>query len=353
MIPEALTSEKFLLQSGKTIVYSTIICLLLSIVGSAVVYKRAEQKHRKPPGPIPQFINKLMHREPFSFLFHGIFWSCILVIGCPLAGFGLILLSIWKGFKYLVFRTSMVDAIKGDKEMAVYITGCDSGFGKDLALALSTKGYVVFAGCLSEDGMKQYEGMNSVIRLKVDVTKEADSQLAATAVSDWLASPPAQKSNKKTRVLHCIVNNAGIGNIGLIDWLDLSTFRKLMDVNCFGTIRTVKAFLPLFKNQAFANLHPDARIVNVVSLAGLISTTGACAYSSSKHAADAFTSCLRLEMKAFKVPVVSVNPSWHQTPLAESTGDLLDQVWSRLSPETQEEYGEEFFSSFSQTFLDK
>jgi len=71
--------------------------------------------------------------------------------------------------------------------------------------------------------------MNSVIRLKVDVTKEADSQLAATAVSDWLASPPAQKSNKKTRVLHCIVNNAGIGNIGLIDWLDLSTFRKLMD----------------------------------------------------------------------------------------------------------------------------
>ena len=115
---------------------------------------------------------------------------------------------------------------------------------------------------------------------------------------------------------------------------------SIVSVNCFGTIRTVKAFLPLFKKQAFANLHPDARIVNVVSLAGLISTTGACAYSSSKHATDAFTSCLRLEMKAFKVPVVSVNPSWHQTPLADSTGDQLDSAWSLLSAETREEYGE-------------
>ena len=75
-------------------------------------------------------------------------------------------------------------------------------------------------------------------------------------------------------------------------------------------------------------------------MAGLISTTGACAYSSSKHATDAFTACLRLEMKAFKIPVVSVNPSWHQTPLSESIGELLNDVWNGLSQETQEEYGE-------------
>ena len=114
-------------------------------------------------------------------------------------------------------------------------------------------------------------------------------------------------------------------------------------VNCFGTIRTVKSFLPIFKEQAFQSSHPDARIVNVVSMAGLISTTGACAYSSSKHAAEAFTSCLRLEMQAFNVPVISVNPSWHQTPLSDSTGQLLDSIWNRLTPETREEYGEGTF----------
>ena len=68
-------------------------------------------------------------------------------------------------------------------------------------------------------------GHDNINPLKVDVTKNDDSIDAAATVSKWLED----KSQSKKRVLHSIVNNAGIGNIGLIDWLDLSTFRKVMD----------------------------------------------------------------------------------------------------------------------------
>lgn len=68
-------------------------------------------------------------------------------------------------------------------------------------------------------------GMANMFPIKVDVTKDEHTNEAATYISKWLQQP----SSKKQRVLHCIVNNAGIGNLGLIDWLDLSTFRKVMD----------------------------------------------------------------------------------------------------------------------------
>lgn len=325
-------------------------CVALSGIGSFVAYDRTKKKLRTPPGPIPQYINKFLHTEPFSFIFYGIFWSGVLIIVYPVVGILLLIISMLKVIKYLHSpKAKVVDAKNGDKELAVYITGCDSGFGKDLAFALYDKGFIVFPGCLSEDGMKQFEGMANMFPIKVDVTKDEHTNEAATYISKWLQQP----SSKKQRVLHCIVNNAGIGNLGLIDWLDLSTFRKVMDVNCFGTIRTVKSFFPIFKKQVFEKSHPEARIVNVTSLAGLMSNTGACAYSSSKHAAEAFTACLRLELQAFNIPVVSVNPSWHQTPLSDSTGAKLDDVWNDLSPEVQEEYGKEYFSSFSENFLKK
>jgi len=54
---------------------------------------------------------------------------------------------------------AVVFPIAGERELGVCITGCDSGFGKDLALALAKKGYTVFAGCLRcDDGKVQFKG---------------------------------------------------------------------------------------------------------------------------------------------------------------------------------------------------
>ena len=68
-------------------------------------------------------------------------------------------------------------------------------------------------------------GIDNIFPLKMDVTKEDDLIKAASDVLKWIKNPSA----KKTRVLHSVVNNAGIGAAGLIDWSPVSTYQKVID----------------------------------------------------------------------------------------------------------------------------
>jgi NAD(P)-dependent dehydrogenase (short-subunit alcohol dehydrogenase family) len=158
------------------------------------------------------------------------------------------------------------------------------------------------------------------------------------------------------------MNNAGIGKIGYVDWVDLTDYQRCMDVNCYGHIRMVKAFLPIFKSQAVYVFRDDQRpknrpsplsssfyapqIVNVISMAG--TSRGGLAltpYEVSKTAAEAFTDGLRLEMKMWGVTVVDINPSFHTTPLTTNIYDKLqEELWTRqLSDSLKREYGRGMF----------
>jgi short-subunit dehydrogenase len=103
-----------------------------------------------------------------------------------------------------------------------------------------------------------------------------------------------------------------------------------------------KAFLPIFKQQAIGRTYGDSQIVNMVSMAGMLSAggVGSTAYEVSKNAAEAFTNALRLEMKMFGVKVVSVNPSVHSTPLVSDIKIKSKEVWDNLSPDLKKEYGQ-------------
>jgi NAD(P)-dependent dehydrogenase (short-subunit alcohol dehydrogenase family) len=108
-----------------------------------------------------------------------------------------------------------------------------------------------------------------------------------------------------------------------------------------GTVRCCKGFLPLFKEQAIKGTYKDARILNNVSMGGLVSgSTGMVAYHASKFAAQAFSICLRNEMAAFGIQVTTINPSFHETPMTESMGDDSRKMWEKLPGETRAEYGE-------------
>lgn len=75
-------------------------------------------------------------------------------------------------------------------------------------------------------------------------------------------------------------------------------------------------------------------------MAGLVTgQMGLSAYAASKHAANAFSSCLRMEVKAFGVQVTTVNPSFHATPLVHSMGEEAAKGWAKLDETTKEEYG--------------
>lgn len=167
-----------------------------------------------------------------------------------------------------------------------------------------------------------------------DVTQEGHLVSSVDVVKAWLA-----EKGKKRR-LHAIVNNAGVGLVGLIDWASIQDYEFCMNVNCYGMIRTVKAYLPLLKSQVVDGNYTSARIVNVTSMAGLTTAQNGSIYFVSKHAAEAFTNCLRLEMRDWDIDVVTVNPSFHETPLVTVMESQWRQCWERLDPDLRQQYGE-------------
>jgi short-subunit dehydrogenase len=99
-----------------------------------------------------------------------------------------------------------------------------------------------------------------------------------------------------------LVNNAGYGLFGPIELLPLNSARHQLEVNTFGAMRLVQLVVPDMRETG------RGRIINVSSVAGRISVPMGGWYSASKHAIEALTDALRLELGAFGIYAISVMP---------------------------------------------
>lgn len=130
---------------------------------------------------------------------------------------------------------------------------------------------------------------------------------------------------------------AGIGSGGLVDWMPLEQYRFILEVNFFSMVAMTKAFIPLLKKTE------NSRIVNVTSLAGLV--PGApmmSAYAASKHAAEAFSNSLRIELEGWGIKVVTVNPAFHKTLIAHNSSPSIIKSYESLDPAKREAYGKDY-----------
>jgi len=212
-----------------------------------------------PPGPRLQKLNALLHQdEAIACIAYACFW--IVVFGCtfPIVVTVLLLrlvaqlVSLNRGWAGL----DEYDPSKHpDRELAVVITGCDSGFGKEIALRAAETGYVVFAGCLREESFVQFRMVSSqqtgnVIPLKMDVTIGDEVVNAALRVSEWIEEAE-KKSNGKKRVLHALLNNAGIAEDTGTDLTPLSSFQRVMDGTTSNSTDTVTSSSASFSFLAY------------------------------------------------------------------------------------------------------
>jgi NAD(P)-dependent dehydrogenase (short-subunit alcohol dehydrogenase family) len=343
-----------------------------------------------PPPRWVQKINAVLHSEPLASLVYGLYWSLVLILSFPLVlsvlwgrTIGRILVALLWPETATTYDPSRRSGSKHDdsekQEWAVVITGCDTGFGRELALRAADKGYIVFAGCLHPSSWKDESATiltkGTIFPLPMDVTKDDQVQNAVAKVKAWLTDATTeQPTNPPKRILHAVINNAGVGLGGLVDWTEMSTFQYCLDgtcctyfvwcqcspfsplshrprcnfmgkiVNYLGMIRVCKAFLPLFQQQAAQRVHVRGamRILNVTSMAGLVAsgTSGLAAYGASKHAANAFSTVLRTELAGFGISVTTINPSFHATPLVKDMGEQLTKVWNNLEDAKRKEYGQ-------------
>ncbi|XP_053231191.1 retinol dehydrogenase 5 [Podarcis raffonei] len=219
------------------------------------------------------------------------------------------------------------------KDKHVFITGCDTGFGNMLAKRLDKKGFQVLAGCLTQKGADNLQRSSSpnLRTILLDVT---NSESISKAVQ-WVKGEVGEKG------LFGLVNNAGVANpIGPTEWMSVEDYRKVMSVNTFGVIEVSLAFLPLLKRAR-------GRVVNTSSVLGRLSANGG-GYCVSKYTVEAFSDSLRRDMYHFGIKVSIVEPGFFKTAVTnlESIEASLRLLWDRLSPETRQSYGEDFFPNY-------
>ncbi|CAD5229535.1 unnamed protein product [Bursaphelenchus okinawaensis] len=239
---------------------------------------------------------------------------------------------------------SLLDNLPDVSKMTVFITGCDSGFGQDLALKCLRHDMTVFAGCLTDKGIKELEDYIPLLPsgilhpIKIDVTTDESVIEAKNKIEKILEG----------KGLDGLVNNAGIvGEIGFDDWLTLDSYKAALEVNLFGVIRVTHAFKELIKMN-------KGRIVNVASVMGIVSISGLAPYSISKYGINAFSNAIRTEYKQFGVTVSTLEPGFFKTPLAspENNKIRIQKQWEKLPEAVKNEYGDEFFNKTSQTTHD-
>lgn len=181
-----------------------------------------------------------------------------------------------------------------------FITGCSTGFGREIALAALESGYrvVVTARRLASiaDLVQQYP--QSAYPIALDVT---NAQQIDTAIEQALAH---------FGQIDILVNNAGYGYVAAIEEGEDKAVRDLFETNFFGALALTKAVLPHMRSRR------SGRIINNSSQAGLMANPGTGYYSASKYALEGLMEALAKELEPFNIQVSSVQPGAFRTDWA-------------------------------------
>jgi NAD(P)-dependent dehydrogenase (short-subunit alcohol dehydrogenase family) len=189
------------------------------------------------------------------------------------------------------------------------VTGAGSGIGRALALRIAREGANVVLADVQDDALAESEDLAT--------QAGAASTLArVTDVSSWasvedLAAAAVGRFGK----VHVLCNNAGVGGGGLVADQHLVDWQWVLNVNLWGVIHGVQAFLPLLRSHG-----EDAHIVNTASVAGLVAGPGLGPYNASKFAVVAISETLHHEL-AMSDPQVGVTvlcPGTVRTNIASS-----------------------------------
>ncbi len=185
------------------------------------------------------------------------------------------------------------------KDKVIWITGASSGIGEGLVYALAKEGAKLIISSRKQTELERVKNNcqegSEVMVLPLDV-----------AQFDTIA-PAAEKARARFGQIDILINNAGISQRELVVDTDLSTDRKIMDVNYFGTVALTKAVLPQMIERK------DGQIVVMSSVLGKMGVPWRSGYSASKHALHGFFDSLRAEVFKHNIKVTVICPGYVKT----------------------------------------
>lgn len=172
----------------------------------------------------------------------------------------------------------------------VLITGCSSGIGRHVAVALYERGYRVFATARRPADVQALAGLG-LEALQLDVADSASLEHALEQV--------LQRSGGR---LYGLFNNAGFGQTGAVEDLDRDALREQFETNLFGLHELTVRVIPVMRRQG------EGRIIHNSSVLGLVALKYRGAYCASKFALEGLSDALRLELRGSGVHVSLIEP---------------------------------------------
>ncbi len=187
----------------------------------------------------------------------------------------------------------------------VLITGCGSGFGRDLVAMFLKADWEVIATLRRASQRKSLFAKEAEQYGKALTLLELDviSGENRTQVKDWLRANEGR--------LDCLVNNAGFGQFGAVEDLSESQIREQFEVNFFGTVLLTRELLPFLRMSR-------GKIINLSSAAGFFGFPFASLYCASKFAMEGWTEGMALEVKPYGVQCCLVEPGAHRTQFIDN-----------------------------------
>jgi len=179
-----------------------------------------------------------------------------------------------------------------------FITGCSTGFGRELAAQTLERGFRTVVTARQPEQVDELAARVEALVLKLDVTVQAQIDTAIKAAEEKFGG------------IDVLVNNAGIGYFAAIEEGEESEIRRMFEINLFGLGRMIQAVLPGMRRRR------KGCIVNISSLAGLRSAPALGFYNATKFAVEGLSGALLQEVEPLGIKVIVVEPSGFRTDWA-------------------------------------
>jgi NAD(P)-dependent dehydrogenase (short-subunit alcohol dehydrogenase family) len=181
-----------------------------------------------------------------------------------------------------------------------FITGCSTGFGRELAKLVLDRGYRAVITARDPSQIQNLIGghQDRALALKLDVTDKAEAVQAVKSAESAFGS------------IDVLVNNAGFGYVGALEESDEDEVRAMMETNFFGLARMIHEVLPGMRRRRRGN------IVNVSSIGGLVGFPGVGYYNATKFAVEGLSESLAKEVAPLGIRVLVVEPGPFRTDWA-------------------------------------
>lgn len=201
------------------------------------------------------------------------------------------------------------------------VTGASSGIGKETAVRLAKKGFQVIAAARREAPLEamaaQFPG---ILPRKVDLADSTELEAFCQEISD------------RGQPITILINNAGYSIRGGLEDVSLSAARRLFEVNLFALIRITQACLPGMRRLR------QGTIVNLSSIVGKFAFPFSGVYAASKHAVEAVSDSLRIEVRPFGIRVITIRPGPIASEFNEAATRMTGDLMARTDPDYKPVY---------------